>query len=195
MLVTSREDSNKRWLYICVDGDLYRTVAAQGFRKELNLPKEFLTKKQVDEWFCDLEYRCARNYAFRLLSKCHYPTHILETKLRMRRISKTVIERVLKDCIKYGFIKNSLWLEKFIEREFAKGWGPKAIHLKLKAKGFDAKEFVDLLNTVIPRYLEKEKARQLLDKKANLTRGKQFSLLQRKGYSQDIIYDVVTGDS
>ncbi len=192
MIVSLREKEGfSKYIEVLVDGEIYRTMLAQGFRRELKLPKEFSSQEEIDQWFFALEYKCAKKYVLTLLSKGHYPTHVLEKKLALRKISKSVREKILKECVGYGYIDNTLWLESFIRREFQKGWGPKALFLKLLEKGFQPSEFSSLLNSLITPDMQREKVQEILRRVKTEEKFKKLSSLQRKGFISEIIQEAL----
>lgn len=178
-------------IYIFLDEELYKTVITQGWCRRLHLPKHFDSLKQVDAWFYQLEYLCAREYVYNLLSKRHYPSPMLKQKLSLRKVSKETVQKILSECEDNRYIDNQLWVESFIKREFSKGWGPKAILLKLREKGFSQEKSSKILSVLISKEDEALKITERLSQRKFTTVQKAYGYFFRKGFDSEIIQSVL----
>lgn len=183
---------------ICIDEDPWREIHASIFGRKPSLPKTGTTLSEFESLFEQLEYRGAMRYALKRLSLKGQPAAEFEGALEERLVSPNVINRIVAECSRLGYLNDQQWIESFIRCQLARKLGPKAIVMKLQAKGIasdvakasvsqmsDAKRQIQsihgLLNT---RY----RTRDLSDYR---TKQKVIASLIRKGYSIDVIRQAI----
>lgn len=124
-----------------------------------------------------MDYATARKSAFRLLSMRNYHSKVLARKLETKGFSKEIIEKVIADCKRLGFLKD----DDFILKEFRRGYGPRWIEFKLRVSKQEVRE-------LITRQMQREKIGEL--KKKLGPSEKSMRTLQRRGFDIDIIIEI-----
>lgn len=124
----------------------------------------------------DLEWKTARQKAFRLLSLRNYHSQVLFRKLKEKGFSREICEKVIEDCKRIGLLKD----EDAILSEFRRGHGPRYIQFKLK---LEAQE----VRAVITKTMQREKIAQMAPKLGERERA--LRTLQRRGFDIDLIIE------
>lgn len=124
-----------------------------------------------------MDYPRARSYAFRLLSMRNYHSAVLARKLEMKGSSPDIVERVIADCKRLGFLKD----DEAILRELRRGYGPKYVEFKLRLNRNEVRG-------VITRERQREKIREMMPKLGE--KQKAMRTLQRRGFDFDIIIEI-----
>lgn len=177
---------------VYVDGSLYRTVIAQGFRKVFKSSREFSAIHEIDDWFDTVEYDVAKAYVIKLLSKRSYPKEVLERKLHERKFSKKNSQKLINFCLDRGFIDNTEWIKCFIFAQLRKGYGPKVILMKLFQKGINSDQASSLISKLVSTSEQKKSISHFLHKNSGKEKEKLFASLQRKGFSFSLIHETYT---
>lgn len=146
----------------------------------------------------EVEYRAARSYALRRISKQALPTKSLVRSLERRGISPETIQRVIVDFETHGFLNDLEWSKSFVRTQRAKKVGPRAIAQKLAAKGFGREEIAKVVQeddtaesqsvAIAALLATRYRARDLSDYKE---RGKVIASLMRRGFDFDEIMRIV----
>ena len=84
---------------------------------------------------------------------------------------------MVEELQRLGYVQDEEWARRLIEREFARGNGPRLIELKLKIKGVSPSQ----VRQIITREMERKKIRELMKK------GKTPQSLVRKGFDYSLI--------
>ena len=180
----------KGWLILWIEGEFFRKLSAPLFRKKM-IDKSFSSKEEFLKWFEDLEEKVAKQAALRLLAMRDYPSTLLEEKLMQKGISQKAACRIIEDFTSQGFVNDEEWVLRFIQREFAKGVGPKEIEVKLWEKKIAKDRVADLVNTMITFEDQTEKIESLFRTKYFGTpQEKVISSLEKKGFDLSVILHV-----
>lgn len=129
------------------------------------------------------ESRCRRE-AFKLLALKGRLTKELKEKLKLKKFSLQIIEKILKECEQKGYLNDQEEGTRLAKRWQRKGYGSALIAYKMEAKGapFDPAQLED------PQVI----IRQLLEKKyRNHSREKILVALQRRGFDYSSILDAL----
>lgn len=172
-----------------VDGDLYREIDSTLFKKKLSCPKTFSSKDLLDAWFIELEYQAAKEYILFLLARRDYLKHKLEDKLKKRRVSLKTCEKLLSEFQFKGFIDDERLLVALVNR-YREKKSRREILFLLKKEKVDIESFPKLL-VLLSEEEEKKALITLVQKNRNKDRQKLFAYLYRKGFSHDLIKNVL----
>jgi regulatory protein len=80
------------------------------------------------------EYQQTKQYVLRRLAAQNYHSNQLKKLLAERCVQVSTINRVVADCLGWGYLNDAAWLESFV-RSRLKRQGAQAILSKLYAKG------------------------------------------------------------
>jgi len=139
-------------------------------------------------------------YAGRILVARPYFRFKLREKLfqRAQKLgfadSGSVIDSIIDDLAKSGYLDDSYLSESYVRRQLSKGYGPKIISLKLLALGLDRETVSLALKSSASEEAEIASIRQYSQKYARLDRRKLIGKLYFRGYSGPIIKKVFDGD-
>jgi len=174
----------------------YEVAVKCGLRKndELSLD-EIKSILDVEEKFN------LKNSALRLVSRRPHSSFELRLKLQKKNFSKDDISEIIKDFLAKGYLSDNDFAERFIDEGIKKKKGLMRIKSELYSKGISR----DIIEQVLNKFDDDETlienatiiARKKLEsfnyKKydANQKKQKLYSYLNNKGYSSDIIRQVV----
>jgi regulatory protein len=183
------KEGQKDTFTLFVDMQPWRDIHTTIFGRKPRFPK-CATLNEWEAQFQELEYRAAKQYALRRLSVKSYLISELHKSLEDRFISEKNIQRVIQDCVNFGFLNDQKWLEGFVRTQLGRRLGPQAIMMKLRAKGFSQEQAHEALSQLDTREGQQERIQHLLStryRKRDLsdysTRQKVIASLIRKGYS------------
>lgn len=190
---------NQKGLFsIVLDDDMQFLAHQSIFGKTLDLPRECNSLEDFLAFFKPLEFSCAKRYALRRLSIRSLHSVELFNQLKERFVSLETIESLIQNFQQLGFLNDQQWIEGYIRYLKRKNFGPKAIELKLKAKGIRDPNLPDYLNFYFEEGLQKLQVAEHLKKKfhrlnlANFKeKGKIISYFLRKGFSFNIIKEAL----
>lgn len=190
---------NQKGLFSIVLDDEAKFYAHQSiFGKSLDLPNECHSLDDFLALFKQLEFSCAKRYALRRLSIRSLHSVELFNQLKERFVSLETIESLIENFQQLGFLNDQQWVEGYIRYLKRKNFGPKAIGLKLKAKGIQDPNLPDYLNSYFEVGLQKLQVAEHLKKKfhhLNLANFKEkskiISYFLRKGFSFTIIKEAL----
>lgn len=139
-------------------------------------------------------------YAALILNLRPYFRHKLKEKLVLRskklafKDTGPVIESILDDLQKSGYLNDPYLAEAFIRRQLAKGYGTRIIRLKLNALRL-SKEVIDIaLETVADNKAQLSSAMHLLTKKRITDHRKAMSVLYQRGFESKVISKLFDGE-
>jgi len=174
----------------------YEVAVKCGLRKndELSL-EEIKSILDVEEKFN------LKNSALRLVSRRPHSSFELRLKLQKKKFSKDDISEIIKDFLAKGYLSDKDFAERFIDEGIKKKKGLMKIKAELFSKGI-SKEIIDnVLGKFNDEALIASNAEHLAVKKLtslkykeldpNQQKQKLYSYLNTKGYSSDIIRQVV----
>ncbi len=144
----------------------------------------------------------ARNAAYRLLTYRPRSRFELTTKLQEKDFDGAVVEAVLADMKRLGYINDRQFAEQWASgRVRLRGFGRRRIEQELRTKGIDRDVIAEALGQVFGVDTETETAYKEAEKKLNLMktadretkRRRLAGFLERKGFSYSIIRVVLQG--
>ncbi len=157
-------------------------------------------KKRIKEILHKEEIKRAKDYAFKLLSYRPRSIKEIQDRLKKKDYSSKIILEVIKSLKRLKFLNDKefarMWVESRIK---TRPMGRYRLYQELIQKGIDR----DLIEKILNDYREEEEiklARELAQRKLkrsyqNLdevtTKRKLYGFLQRRGFSYDIIQEVM----
>lgn len=197
MIITSIENQKKikKRYSIFIDGEFSFGISEIDLLYyKLEIGKE-ITKKKYDEIIENLILNQCKEKAFNLISFKNRTIMEMKKRLKEYEYNDEVIERVIEILIKYNYLDDYKYTEKYISDKLEiKGYGKYRIKNELRQK-FVSNEIIEelLIDTEV---IESEKIISLIEKKMRNKRFKDittkekyriFNFLQRRGYSYSII--------
>lgn len=152
-----------------------------------NLEKQFLSLEDCLEWLKREEMRLAKAMAYRLLGGRAYGRAALEKKLLQKNFSRVILGALLDDLEKLGYLNDADLTERIVEKEFAKGYGPKYIELKLRSLGMNSK----IVRLVIDRQRQIASIEKLTQKNSKKAGRSLVAFFARRGFDSDCISEVL----
>jgi regulatory protein len=160
--------------------------------------------KLTDEQFKEIkeydEYISGKKIALNLLAYRNRSREELRKKLAEKKLSSAVIEKVLAHTEKLGFVNDRQFAKEFAEGKIgSRPQGRKTLFRKLLQKGV-AKEIIEgTLDKLFTKIDEKDLAEECFykyfskvkDKEVMIQKKKIFEHLTRKGFSYDIINELI----
>jgi regulatory protein len=104
------------------------------------------SREEFHRW----EKKLIQNYVLRRLSLRSYARAELAKKLSEQGAENEIVQAVLDDYEKLGYLNDKEWLEAFIKGEERKGGGPAKIKQKLYMKGFSREAIEGLYDSFDP---------------------------------------------
>ncbi len=167
-----------------IDYDLYYE---NNFEKDKEI--DFSTYKLI---LSNDEFNRAKNFALNKISYSQKSTYEIRQKLREKKFSEDVIEKIIAYLDSYGFLDDEAYVKTFIkDKDEISNWSRGKIRYMLKRKHIDD-NLIDEYIYQISDEREAEKARFFADKKIKNdfsyeNRAKVFRHLASKGFDIDII--------
>ena len=167
-----------------IDYDLYYE---NNFEKDKEI--DFSTYKLI---LSNDEFNRAKNFALNKISYSQKSTYEIRQKLREKKFSEDVIEKIIAYLDSYGFLDDESYVKTFIrDKDEISNWSRGKIRYMLKRKHIDD-NLIDEYIYQISDGREAEKARFFADKKIKNdfsyeNRAKVFRHLASKGFDIDII--------
>lgn len=176
---------------------LHYEIAVQcGLRKN-----DELSETQLKSILKEEELFSLKNSALRLITRRPHSSFELRTKLLKKKFQKEDISKIINDFLSKGYLSDKDFAERFIEEGLKKKKGLMKIKAELFSKGVSR----EIIDSIIQKYegdllllpnaksLAQRKLESLRHKNLEPIQKKQklFSYLSGKGYSSDIIRQVV----
>jgi regulatory protein len=148
----------------------------------------------------DKEHTRAKNAAYRFLTYRPRSRSEIETKLRDKEFNDAIIEAVLADLARLGYVNDLQFARQWTQsRSRLQGFGRRRIGQELKSKGIGREIIQEVFNEVFSEDTEIETAKRVAGKKLNTmgsldreTRRRRLAgFLERKGFSFEIIRTVL----
>jgi regulatory protein len=142
----------------------------------------------------------AMNSAVRILTNRDHSKYELKQKLQQRGFERKVIDTVIADCERLDYINDPRTAHLYILQLKRKCFGRRYIRMALKKKRLSGAVAENLLLENYPEAEERENAGRILEKKRETfereedkkkSREKMFRFLTSRGFSKDIIAEVV----
>lgn len=137
-----------------------------------------------------------KKYLLNALCKESLCSSQIRQRLKRREVPEEMIQSLIEEMIRYGFVDDRAWVESFVRRQQGRKDGPMMIRMKLRAKGIPK----ELIDASIPEEssLLREQVAELLKtryRKYDLSdykqRQKAFAAIARKGFPLDVISEVI----
>ncbi len=155
-----------------------------------HMRKTFATVEEAKAFLHDNERKQAKTYACYLLSARSYASELLAKKLSEKGYSTVVVQETVQKLTELGILQDEQWQQREVERELARGHGPRFVEAKWRAKGLPAQ--------VVRKYLtdemQRDKVQQLWQKlRKKSDRRKAIGFLARRGFDLDLIQQICYG--
>ena len=144
----------------------------------------------------DKELTKAKNAAYRLLTYRPRSRAELAQKLQDRQFPAGVIEAVLDDLVRFGYVNDRQFAEQFASgRIRLRGFGRRRIEVELRNKGIDRQIINEALAGVLDIDAEIDTAKKAAERKLNTMKAvdreakyrRLAGFLERRGFSYDVI--------
>ena len=195
------QQKNKDRYSVFIDGEysfgVYENVLIKyGLRKGMQIEEEFLEDVLKKE-----EQECANNYGLRLLNFKMRTEQEVRRKMKEKEYTDEIIDTTIDYLYYLNYLDDEEYAQKFIkDKSNLKNMGSERIKRELYMKGID-KNIIDReLEEIVDKDDEYEKAKEIAIKKLETTYKnddknaryrKLGGLLQRKGYSMDIVMPIL----
>jgi len=144
------------------------------------------------------ELKKAKNLAFRLLKYRDRSERELVNRLRKKKVSKEVIEKVIAELKSLSLLDDRKFAKSWIQERIRRGYGLLKIKAELKEKGIDQDLLKDLLENlnkdewVLPQIRELAQKRIKKYNKIDLNvKRKVLSYLARRGFPYEKVIRVL----
>ena len=145
-------------------------------------------------------YHKAMNTAVRILTNRDHSKYELKQKLQQRSIESEVIVAVVTECERLNYINDERTARLYISQLNRKCFGKRHIKMALKKKGLRGAAIENILLQKCSEVEERQKAARLLEKKmktahqekeAGKKRDNIYRFLYSRGFSKDVITDLI----
>lgn len=143
------------------------------------IPRSFPSVQEIERWIKEEERKLAKRTAYRLLNVKNQSVLELQRKLVKRGFSHLVIQEIIEELKRLGYLSDTDFTQTLIESEMRKGHGPLYIERKLRFLGLDVNQVRKVVND--------EKEREMIRKLAPRLKNPAVAL-QRRGFDADLIY-------
>jgi len=142
----------------------------------------------------------ARGYAFLLLKFRQRSKKEISERLRKKRFDEQIIKETITFLENKGFVDDKIFARAWIESRIKKPFGIRKIRQELNFKGID-KEIIDSeINVIKKKYPEEEIIEEVAKIRLGRLKGidpnsvkrRLYSYLLRRGFSPEIVTDIVT---
>lgn len=158
------------------------------FFKKVRVPSSFSSLEAIEKWISDTEKELARRLTLRFLAQRSHTEHQIRAKLSRKGISSAVVDPLVEELMRQGFLDDKEAFVREAEKEIGKGRGPRLIRLKLRAKGLEGD-----LDAIYSR--ERQKAVLLREiGKGMKKEGSYLPLFARRGFDLDLIHEALRTD-
>lgn len=141
----------------------------------------------------------AKNYAFLLLKVRQRSEKEIQERLKKKKFDEDIIRQVLSFLKEKEFVNDTNFTKSWIESRLGKRLGLRRIKQELKVKGIDRQTIERELQEAKKGYAEseivlrlaKERLMRLKNIEPQKAKRRIFSYLARRGFSPEIIFDVI----
>ncbi len=193
------EFRNKEFATITVDGQEWKEVYRKRFRSEFSQIKAFSSLKGLEEGFPAIEQRVLERYVQNLLNFNSYFTIEVKEKLERQQFTSKAIDKVLHIMTKYGYLDDDAYKKRLIRSYQSRGYGARLIEQKLRQKL--KRDLIEEPQEICSDEKAKEMVKKWLKKRGVIKdantplepkeKQKQIAFLLRKGFSYDIVYEIL----
>jgi regulatory protein len=144
--------------------------------------------------------KSALSAALRILTRRDHSRYELVLKLKQRGFSRQDIDHAVSACEEYDYIDDLRTAKVYIRQLKRKGYGKKRIHLELIKKGLKGDRIAKILDESVSATDESEAAERVLkknlkrferEKDLQRRRDKIYRFLQARGFSRDVITEII----
>lgn len=144
-------------------------------------------------------FQKARKYSFLLLKFRERSQREIIERLRSKKFDAKVITETVFWLKEKNFINDNLFAKSWIESRLEKNFALRKIAQELRLKGIDSKIIEEEINKASIDYSETEEVRKVALKlfnnlkgiEAKKAKGRLFSALIRRGFSPEIITEII----
>lgn len=192
----SEVSKDKKFAEIIIDEEVWKVFYKGMYRRYLAEIRQCKSKKELSELFLRIENGVVKGYVYQLLGFKGYMKSEVRAKLEGRKVSSHVIEEIIKECEKQGYLDDRKEAKLYIQAALRKGWGPALVQKKLDSrlkKEFDIKTFINEhvleedQRVAIARWIEKKYSK--LDRTDLKVKQKIYRFLKGKGFDDSVIYE------
>ncbi|MCM8790002.1 MAG: recombination regulator RecX [Candidatus Omnitrophica bacterium] len=141
----------------------------------------------------------AKNYAFLLLKYRLRSENEIYQRLKKKNFPEAVIKKTISFLKEKGFIDDELFAKSWINSRLKKSLGLKRIRSELKLKGLDSGLIEESISKAKENYSQEQAAAEIAQKRVLKLKGiepkkarqRLYAYLLRRGFSPDIIIDVM----
>ena len=181
MVILKRSVIDAKWVEIVDETGVIEEVEVRFALRRF--PKKFASADEARSWIFDMERKLAKITAYRLLGMRNYSSHMLLSKLIHKGYSRAIAEGIIDELKTLGYLQDDEMIAAFIKREFHRGYGPRVIEMKLRAKGLATTS----LSSCITDSMQRTKIRELKQKwGAKMSAQK----LIRRGFDLQLAFEV-----
>jgi len=179
-----RSSIDPRWLEVQENGQVVQEVEVHF--PLYKIPRSFPSVEEALRWLRETERKQAKGRAYRLISSRSYPSTVLFEKLREKGYAEPLCQEIVQELQQLGYVQDEEFVVRMIEREFARGVGPRLIEMKIQCKGLKS----DSVRQYISEARQKDMIRRL-SSKLKLERRKKIQTLARKGFDLEILLNEI----
>ena len=180
------QKENTSFSSVVIKGKKYREVPSFFMKKKWGKKFFFPSFEEAEKWLALWEKKKARAYGLYLLSRKNYCSKELKKKMEMKKINKQIVDDLISEFIKIGYINDEDWIDGYIKKEWKKNISPRMILWKLKQLNNDENFCEERIIFLIPEKEQRKKIKELLNKKGE----KGILYLKRKGFDLNLILSV-----
>lgn len=181
------------WILVKLDGELFRKLHVSIVGKKPEIPFH-AEEESLTSLIAKLETAGARQYALRKVAAQAVLSMQLRDSLKERGISTQIIQPIIDEFQRNGYINDEDWIASFVRVQKAKKAGPQMIFQKLRMKGVPE----ELIEPFMEEDSPQERLKTLIQTKyanRDLSQYKEkqkvVAALVRKGYALDDILNVL----
>jgi len=142
----------------------------------------------------------AKNYAFLLLKFRLRSEKELRQRLEKKKFSEEIIEKAISSLKDKGFIDDNYFAKSWIESRIQKPLGIRRLKQELIIKGVDKAIIASQINEIKEDYPEEEIVIRIAKNRLNKLKGcdpqkarkRIYAYLLRRGFSPEIVIDILT---
>jgi regulatory protein len=146
------------------------------------------------------DLKSAKNTCFRLIKVRPRSEHELRSRLLQKGFEKGIIEQAILAISKIGLIDDAAFARMWVASRIKKPLGLNRLYFELKQKGIDKEIIESVLSEYKSPQQEEETIRDLMQQKIKKFSGvdkkkikeRLWGFFLRKGFSKDIVYDVLS---
>ena len=145
-------------------------------------------------------YQKVLNSALRILTGRDHSKYELTQKLKQRGFTPEDIEKAVSECERFDYINDERTSRIYIRQLITKGYGVKRIRHEMNKKGLRSKRIQNILSETVSDADEREGAERILKKNTKRferqndlkkRRGKIYRFLYARGFSQEVIAEII----